>query len=89
MINNNDKNLIVSIARKFNVKKLILFGSSIDPETQSNDIDLGVFGIEPSDFFKFYGELFKNLSKPVDLIDLSEDNLFNRLIIKKGVTIYE
>jgi len=28
--------------------------------------------LNPRLFFKFYAKLFKNLSKPVDLVDLSE-----------------
>lgn len=45
-------------------------------------------GIEPSVFFKFYGELLRSLSKPVDLVDLSEENLFNKIIKKNSVKIY-
>jgi len=39
-------------------------------------------------FFKFYGELYKLLSKPVDLIDLSTRSLFNDLVEENGVRIY-
>ena len=50
--------------------------------------ELGVKGIEPRLFFKFYAELFKHLSKPVDLIDLSKKSLFNDLVEETGVRIY-
>jgi hypothetical protein len=53
-----------------------------------NDIDLAVEGIRPNVFFKFYGELLRSLSKPVDLVDLSRKSLFNRIIEEKGVKIY-
>jgi len=53
-----------------------------------NDIDLAVRGIKPEVFFKFYGELLRNLSKPVDLVDLSNKSLFNQIIEEQGVRIY-
>lgn len=37
---------------------------------------MGVKGLAPKDFFKFYGDLLLNLSKPVDVVDLSEKSRF-------------
>ena len=88
MITENDKNIILQCARKFNVSSVILFGSSLDEDGGANDIDLGVKGIDPRQFFKFYAELFKRLSKPVDLVDLSRKTLFNDLIEETGERIY-
>ena len=61
---------------------------SLDRDSESNDIDLAVEGIRPEIFFKFYGELLRSLSKPVDLVDLSRKSLFNRIIEERGVKIY-
>ncbi len=88
MINENDRNIILQCARKFNVSSVILFGSSLEEDNNANDIDLGVKGIDPRMFFKFYAELFKRLSKPVDLVDLSKKTLFNDLIEETGMRIY-
>ena len=88
MISDQDKNIIIGCAKKYNVTSVILFGSSIRDENVFNDIDIAVIGIKPSLFFKFYGELFKNLSKPVDLVDMSHKNLFTQLIEEKGIRIY-
>jgi len=88
MISDSEKNIILRYARKYNVETVILFGSSINEETDYKDIDIAVKGVKPGFFFKFYGELFRELPKPVDLVDLSDDTLFNRLIIKKGLKIY-
>ena len=52
------------------------------------DIDLGVKGIEQRLFFKFYAELIKNLSKSVDLIDLSLKSKFSDIVEETGVRIY-
>jgi len=88
MITESDKQIIQSYAKKYNVSSIILFGSSLEKDKEPNDIDLGVKGIEPRLFFKFYGELFKHLSKPAHLIDLSKKSLFNDIVEETGVKIY-
>lgn len=88
MITEHEKEIILQCAKKYNVSYLLLFGSSIEKDDGANDIDLGVRGIEPKFFFKFYAELVKQLSKPVDLVDLSQKSLFNDLIEETGVKIY-
>ena len=88
MITEKDKQIIIQCARKYNVTSVILFGSSIRNDREFNDIDIAVKGIESRLFFRFYAELFKNLSKPVDLVDLSNKSLFNDLIEEDGVRIY-
>jgi hypothetical protein len=55
---------------------------------KARDIDLGVKGLNPALFFKFYGELMRHLSKPVDVVDLAHRSLFNNLVEQKGVKIY-
>jgi predicted nucleotidyltransferase len=88
MITESDKKIILQYAKKYNVSTIILFGSSLEKDKKANDIDLGVKGIEPRLFFKFYAELFKYLSKPVHLIDLSKKSLFNDLVEETGRKIY-
>ncbi|MCK4401000.1 nucleotidyltransferase domain-containing protein [bacterium] len=88
MITEKDKAIILEYAKKYNVSFLYLFGSSLDDNDEANDIDLAVKGIMPKLFFKFYGELLRNLSKPVDLIDLSKKSLFNQIVERKAVKIY-
>ena len=74
--------------QKNNVEAIYLFGSSLKSGRQAKDIDLGVKGILPELFFKFYGELMRHLSKPVDLVDLSPITRFNSLVEKRGIKIY-
>ncbi|MHC1599310.1 MAG: nucleotidyltransferase family protein [Candidatus Methanospirareceae archaeon] len=88
MISEMDKQVITQCAEKYKVSSIYLFGSSLDERSEPNDIDLAVEGIRPNVFFKFYGELMRNLSKPVDLVDLSGKSLFNQIIVEKGVKIY-
>lgn len=88
MITEDEKDIILGFAKKYNVSSVLLFGSSLEEENQANDIDLGVKGIDKKVFFKFYAELVKHLSKPVDLIDLSQKSLFNNIVEETGVKIY-
>jgi len=88
MISEQDKAAIVDIARRYGVERVVLFGSSTDPKREANDIDLAVEGVAPERFFDFYGELLFSLSKPVELVDLSNDTKFNKLIYREGVRVY-
>ncbi len=88
MITEKDKHTIETISRKYRVKRVLLFGSSIDPVKESHDIDVAVEGVAPEDFFKYYGDLMLQLSKPVDLVDLSESSKFVQLILQEGVVLY-
>lgn len=88
VLNESDRNAILACARKYDVSTIYLFGSSLHDPAKARDIDLGVKGINPAVFFKFYGELMRHLSKPVDLVDLSQKTLFNDLVEETGIKIY-
>jgi len=88
MITESERETIIRCARKYNVSAVFLFGSSLREDKEPNDIDIGVKGIDPRLFFKFYAELFMFLSRPVDLVDLSKKSLFNELVEEEGVKIY-
>ncbi len=88
MIADKDREIIEKTAAKYHAKRVILFGSSLVPDKESRDIDIGVEGIEHEDFFRFYGELLFALSKPVDVIDLSTRSRFTDLIRREGVPLY-
>ncbi len=88
MITEKDRDIILQCAKKYNVSSVFLFGSSVKKDKEANDIDIGIKGLEPRLFFKFYAELFKQLSKPVDLVDISKKSLFNELVEETGIKIY-
>jgi predicted nucleotidyltransferase len=88
MLSKEEKDIICAISNKYKVKKVLLFGSSLEEGVTANDIDLAVEGVPRRDFFKFYGELYFNLSKPVDLVDLSTKSKFNDIIKTEGIVIY-
>ena len=88
MLSSEDKYRLLEIAKKYNVSKVYLFGSTLDSENGSRDIDLGVEGVPDSRYFEFYGELIFALSKPVDLVDLKKKTLLNKMIRTEGVLLY-
>jgi len=88
MLSNEDKYRLVEIAKKYNVSKIYLFGSTLDADRVAKDIDLGVEGVPDSKYFEFYGELIFALSKPVDLVDLRKNTLLNKMIRTEGVLLY-
>lgn len=87
MITDKDKKAIQALARKYQATRVLLFGSAISDSQESNDIDIAVEGIPEKDFFAFYGELMFALSKPVDVVDLSQKSKFNDLVIKEGIPL--
>jgi len=87
MLSEADRKAILRCAGKYDVSSVYVFGSSLT-DRKAYDIDLGVKGIEPALFFKFYGELIACLSRPVDLVDLSEKSRFSRLVEEEGVKVY-
>jgi predicted nucleotidyltransferase len=88
MITDADKKIIEQLARKFHAKRVVLFGSGLSAGREYRDIDIAVEGIEGKDFYTFYGELLCALSKPVDIIDLSQKTRFIELILREGIPLY-
>jgi len=89
MVTKKEENIIKRCAKKYHVLSVLLFGSSLEKKN-ANDIDLAVKGIRAESFFDFYAELFRNLSKPVDLVDLDDaDSYFAARVLEGGRVIYE
>ncbi len=87
MITNKDRASIQAIARKYQVSKVLLFGSSLSVHGESRDIDIAIEGLADKDYFAFYGELMCALSKPVDVIDLSQRSKFVDMVLREGVPL--
>jgi predicted nucleotidyltransferase len=91
MIPRHELDKAVEIAKKYGIGKLFLIGSSLYREPKDvNDYDFAVEDVPSGIFFKFYGELFRTLSKNVDLIDLSgEMTKFKEIVLREGKLIYD
>ena len=87
MIDEQDKKIILDLARKYEVSKVFLFGSSLLQNQTARDIDLAIEGIADIDFFPFYGDLICALSRPVDVVDLKRVSKFTDMIKRDGVRL--
>ena len=66
-------------------REVYLFGSAATEEyREESDIDLAVSGLPPERFFKAMGAARRILRKPLDLVDLDEDNPFTRYLKNEG-----
>ena len=88
MVSQNDIETIKNLSSKYNARKVVLFGSSLDSQRQANDIDLAVEGVASKDYYRYCGELMMSLTKPVDIVDLSVPCKFIDLILEQGVVLY-
>jgi len=88
MIPDADKRIIVECAKKYSASRVLLHRSSSDEGDAEDGIVVGVDGIHPPAFFQFEAELAKELSVPVDVVDLSTKSSFTKVIEENGVKIY-
>jgi predicted nucleotidyltransferase len=88
MVSQSDIETIKQLSSKYNARKVVLFGSSLDSQRQANDIDLAVEGVASKDYYRYCGELMMSLTKPVDIVDLSAPCKFIDLILEQGVVLY-
>ncbi len=88
MISESDIKIIKDLSAKYHAKRVLLFGSSLHQDEESHDVDIAVEGISGKDFFSYYGDLLFALSKPVDVIDLSERSKFVEIVQQEGALLY-
>ena len=66
-------------------KEVYVFGSASKGRMRPNsDIDIAVSGLPPEVFFRAMAKASRALGRPIDLIDLDEDNPFTRYLKKEG-----
>jgi predicted nucleotidyltransferase len=88
MVSQNDIETIKDLSNKYHAKRVVLFGSALQSQREPKDIDLGVEGVAPQDYYRYCGELMMSLTKPVDIVDLSIPCKFVDLVLKEGVVLY-
>ncbi len=91
MIPEHEIKKAVEIAKKYGVGELYVVGSALDKKPEDvSDYDFAVRDVPPGIFFQFYGELFRALSKNVDLIDLSGTKTkFKDIVLRESKLIYD
>ena len=88
----SDLSKVVDILKKYDVKRIILFGSLAtgDYFRKNSDIDLAVEGLKGEDFLRAYADLMLALNWSIDLKPLEEiTGIFRETILKRGKIIYE
>lgn len=80
---------IISLAKDYGVKRLILFGSSLQDSVRARDIDLACDGVSGWKFYEFGSRLEDELQTPLDIVPLSPPTRFTKLIEAKGKVLYE
>ena len=75
----------VSALKAAGAKEVYVFGSASKGKMRPNsDIDMAVSGLPPEVFFRAMAKASRALGRPIDLIDLDEDNPFTRYLKKEG-----
>ena len=94
MLKPETQKMLVECARRYGVKALWLFGSSlILGEDDAADIDLGVEGIDRDTAWEMYSDLFDlvyaKCHKLIDFVEMDEPLSIVHVIHSKGVKIYD
>ena len=79
----------VSILRRHGARRIVLFGSSVTRPGEARDLDVACSGIGPREFLRAVGDLMDEVDVPVDLVDLTDETPFTRLIEERGQVVYE
>jgi predicted nucleotidyltransferase len=91
MIPKEELDKAIAIAKKYGVGRMYLIGSSLHKDPgEVKDYDFAIEDLPPGEFFMFYGELLRSMTKNVDLIDLSgEKTKFKSIIKREGKLVYD
>ena len=78
---------IIGIAKSYNAKRLLVFGSSLRNSGKPRDIDLACDGIEGWKLYEFGAELEERLDMPVDIVPLRPSTRLTRYIESRGMVL--
>lgn len=67
---------------------IFLFGSMVTGKIHDHsDIDIGIKGLPPENFFKIYSNLYLNFDNEIDLVDFDIDVDFYSLLKRLGEVV--
>lgn len=75
---------IITMAKAYGAVRLILFGSSLDTPDEARDIDLACDGVSGWKLYELAARLEEELHAPLDIVPLSPQTRFTRLIERRG-----
>lgn len=71
--------------RAAGAREVYVFGSVAEGKMRANsDVDMAVSGLPPEVFFRAMAAAHDALGRPLDLIDLDEENPFTRYLKEEG-----
>ncbi len=74
-----------AVLKAAGAREVYVFGSAAKGEpTENSDVDMAVSGLRPEAFFRAMAAAHDALRRPLDLIDLDEDNPFTRYLKEEG-----
>ena len=83
-----DIEIATNLLKNGGCQSIYLFGSMVTGKIhQNSDIDIGIKGLPPENFFRVYAELDNKLSKEVDLVDFDDNIKFYDLLNSLGEVI--
>ena len=85
---NADLLKIIELARLYEVSKVFLFGSMQTNPSTAKDVDLGIVGASGLNYLRLAFDLNVSLSKPVDVVNLEENDFFSQLVQRDGELLY-
>lgn len=75
----------VAALKAAGAREVYVFGSAAQGRLRENsDVDMAVSGLPPAAFFRAMAAASDALDRPIDLIDLDEDNPFTRYLKRHG-----
>lgn len=74
-----------AVLKAAGAREVYVFGSAASEKMRSDsDVDIAVSGLPPEVFFRAMSDAERALGRPLDLIDLDEDNPFTRYLKSEG-----
>ncbi len=74
-----------AVLKAAGAREVYVFGSAASEKMRSDsDVDIAVSGLPPDVFFRAMSDAERALGRPLDLIDLDEDNPFTRYLKSEG-----
>jgi len=75
---------IITLAKAYGAKRLILFGSAVKMRKNVRDIDLACDGVPGWKLYEMAARLEEELGTPLDIVPLSPPTPFTKYVEAKG-----
>ena len=91
-LNERVKDVCLTIAHKYSLTRVVLFGSLTDRSRfrLDSDIDIAVTGLDPTLYLDLWGDLENLLNHPFDLVQFERASpSLQTCILQEGVLLYD